>query len=431
MESTAEGKKYQVGTGTGIFLLIVLCLLQLSDWADRSILSISLQAIKDSFNLTDAQAGLLPSLLQFGIAILTVPAAMLADRLARRKVIMAMSIVWSIFTLTTGMAQQVWHLFISRFMVGAGEAGYQPAGQAWIGIAFRKEIRSRVLAIFLMCNPLGLALGMFIGGLLLTATGDWRPAFFIFGFPGILLAFLVLFLPDYRSVKQAGEAVFSKAYFKGWGPLLKIKSYSLYIIASIFIYFIVFAGPSWVPTLVMRTYELDAAKVGTPLAAVGLLMLLAPVGGLLADRWHKRNPLGRPLFTIIMLFLALASALGYMLTIGKLPFNQWLIFYALTQFFNALVLPAVLTLPHDVTPVGMRATAIGIQTLVAQLLGGMLGPVFVGYVSDLLGGGAEGIRMGLMWTLPIAAMAFVFIFIMLRYYKADSARISDEVMAER
>ena len=59
---------------------------------------LSLQAIKGSFNLTDAQAGMLPSLLQVGVAVFLIPAAVLADRFARRKVIMVMSLIWSAFT---------------------------------------------------------------------------------------------------------------------------------------------------------------------------------------------------------------------------------------------------------------------------------------------------------------------------------------------
>jgi MFS family permease len=91
----------------------------------------------------------------------------------------------------------------------------------------------------------------------------------------------------------------------------------------------------------------------------------------------------------------------------------------------------LITLPHDFVPVGIRSTAIGIQTLFAQLLGGMLGPVFVGAVSDALGGGAHGIQWGLIYATPIAAMSIVFILIMTRYYRSDCAGISDAVLAER
>jgi MFS transporter, Spinster family, sphingosine-1-phosphate transporter len=431
MNAIPEDKEFQVGKGSSILIIVVLSLLQLSDWGNRAILSISLQAIKETFKLTDAQAGLLPSLLQFGIAIMTVPAAILADRLTRRKVIMVMSLIWSIFTLTTGLAQQIWHMFVSRFMVGAGEAGYQPAGQTWLGVVFRKEIRSRVMAVFLMFQPLGMALGLFVGGFLLTATKDWRPAFYIFGLPGIILAFMVLFLPDYKVVKEPGETLLSKAYFKDWGKLFKIKSYRLYIIATVFLYFIAFAAPSWVPTLLIRTYNLEPVKAGGIIAAISLVILLAPAGGFLADRWQKRSNIGRPLFTIVMIFLFLVGYLAASITVGAIPFRWWMILYGFMTLCSGFVLPAVITLPHDFVPVGIRSTAIGIQTLIAQLLGGMFGPIFVGAVSDALGGGAHGVKWGLVWAVPIAALSMIFIIIMLRYYHSDSANISDAVLAER
>jgi len=239
-----QEKTYKVGRGTAITVLIVLSILQLSDWADRSILAISLQTIKSAFNLTDAEAGMLPSLLMAGIAVFTLPAAMLADRFARRKLIMGMALIWSAFTMITGLAVQVWHLLLARFMVGTGEAGYQPAGQTWLGLTFPKEIRTRILALFMMCQPLGMALGLVLGGLLLNATHDWRTAFFIFGIPGIIMAFVVIFLPDYKASREQGEGVLSKVYFRQWGELFKIKSYWLFIISSTLIYFMIFSFQS-------------------------------------------------------------------------------------------------------------------------------------------------------------------------------------------
>jgi hypothetical protein len=88
-------------------------------------------------------------------------------------------------------------------------------------------------------------------------------------------------------------------------------------------------------------------------------------------------------------------------------------------------------LVHDVIPVPVRAVAVGIMLTVAQLGGGVLGPVFVGIVSDATGGGAQGIVNGLFWTIPVAALSIVTTLLMIKYYAKDSARISDVVMAER
>ncbi len=390
--------------------------MQLSDWADRSILAISLQAIKTSFNLTDAQAGMLPSLLQVGVALFLIPSAVLADRFARRKVIMGMALIWSAFTIVTGLAAQLWHLLVARFMVGTGEAGYQPAGQTWLGLTFPKEIRTRIMAIFMMCMPIGVAMGLFVGGYLLNATGDWRMAFFVFGIPGIILAIIAFFLPDYKAAKQEGEGALSKAYFRQWGQLFKIKSYWLFIISTMFLYFMIFAQQAWIPTVLMRAYDMNPLSVGTAMGAVMLINLIAPLGGFLADRWQMRSKIGRPLFMVTVTFLGLAAVLAAVLVVGKVSFQAWLPLYITATLILACMSPVMNVLVHDVIPVPVRAVAVGIMLAIAQLGGGVLGPVFVGIVSDATGGGAQGIINGLFWTVPVAALSIVTTLIMTRYY---------------
>ena len=431
MDVSVREKQYKVGTRTAVIILVMLSLLQLLDFADRSVLAIGLDAIKKTFSLTDAQAGMLPSLLNLGIAIMVIPTALLADRFARRKVIMAMSFIWSIFTLTTGLAVQIWHLFISRFMVGAGEAGYQPAGQTWLTVTFPKEQRGRVMAVFMAFFPIGTAVGLIVGGWLLTVTGDWRTAFFAFGIPGMILALLVLLLPDYKAVKQQGEGVLSKNFFNDWGEIFKIKTYVIYLCASAFIYMITLGGVAWVPVLLMRSYDMSAMNAGIVLALASLISLLAPLAGLAADRWQKRNRVGRLLFAVVAVLCYVAGHIGYSLLAGDIPIAFWVAIYLFYSLSMMAVAPSFAVLPHDVVPVKVRSTAIGTQTLISQLLGGMLGPVIVGAVSDALGGGAYGVKMGLFWIAPGAIISVVLVLVMMRYYPAESAKISDTVEAER
>jgi MFS family permease len=431
LQEEAQEKTYRVGRGAAIAILVVLCLLQLSDWADRSILNISLQAIKDSFKLTDAQAGMLPSLLQVGVAVFLIPAAVLSDRFARRKVIMVMSLVWSAFTVVTGLATQVWHLMVARFMVGSGEGGYQPAGQTWLGLTFPKDIRTRIMAIFMMCMPFGVAMGLFVGGAVLNATHDWRIAFFIFGFPGMVLAIIALFLPDYKAARKEGEGALSKAYFKQWGEIFRIKSYWLFIISTTLLYFMIFAIQAWIPTLILRAYtDMNTLQVGIAMGGVGLLNIIAPFAGLLADRWQMHSKIGRPLFLAVATFLGLSAVLASVLFVGKVPFSAWLPFYIVSTLIMAFMNPVMNVLVHDVTPVPVRATAVGIMLAISQLGGGVIGPVFVGAISDATGGGSQGIVNGVIWTIPVAALSIVTTLILTKYYAADSARISDAVMAE-
>ena len=425
-----EQKEYHASKGAAITILVVLCLVQMLDWADRSILSIALPSIKQQFNLTDSQAGLLPSLLTLAISLFAIPAAMLADRIARRKVIMVMDIIWSMATLLTGFATQTWHLLVARFMVGAGEAGYIPAGQTWIGVTFPKNMRSRIMGIFTAFNPIGLAVGLLVGGVLIKATGNWQVPFYVFGVPGLILAGIVFFLPDYKVAKQQGEGLLSKAYFKDWGTVFKIRSFWFNVASLTFMYFGVYAMMAWAPSLVMRAYKMDTAAAGTTMGLLGLLYLVGPLGGFIADKWWLRDKNGRPLFVAICVALDIALGVPLWLSVG-MPFAWWIALYAAISMIIAFAQPVSQTVIHDIAPVGVRATSIGTQALITQLLGSSLGPVFVGAVSDAMGGGVVGLQTGLVWATLVGVLGVVSLLFMTKYYPADCAKVSDTVLAEK
>ena len=425
-----EEKKFEVSGGSAITILIILSLLWLINFSDRSIMSVVLEAVKLDLHLTDAQAGSLAAVLTAGIAILTIPASVFGDRWARRKVITVMAVIWSAATLATAFCVNMGQMLVARFLVGAGEAGYSPVGQAWLSVSFRKEIRSLILGIFFAFSQLGMVVGLVLGGWLLTTTGDWRVPFYIFGIPGIILAFIVLFLPDYKTVKEQGEAVLSKKYFKSWSDIFKCKSYLLTTISGIFFLTTVVAVTVWTPTILMRAYNMTAAEAGRSYGLVSLVLLLAPLGGFIADRWQKRNKSGRPLFMTLTVFLALIFLGAAFVSIGQ-PVELFLALLAAGTFFVALNLPVGFTVVNDVITPGLRSTALGISVLVMQLLGATLGTVAVGAISDRLGGGASGLQWGLIWTIPVFALTIVTNLILVKYYFEDSARCSDLVYAEK
>ena len=181
----------------------------------------------------------------------------------------------------------------------------------------------------------------------------------------------------------------------------------------------------------MRAYNASPLTVGTALAGLSLIYIVAPFGGFLADRWQLRNKAGRPLFLVVISFLVLPAILASILTVGKVQFQTWLFIYGTASLLIACAYPVLTVLVHDVIPVPVRSTAIGIQLTISQLLGGVSGPLLVGMISDATGGGAQGITNGLLWTIPVATLSILTSFIITRYYGADSARISDLVLAER
>jgi MFS family permease len=135
-----EKTKYQVGGRGAVFVLIVLFLLYILNFADRAIMAIALEPMKKALDLTDAQVGTTQSIFFLGVGLLMIPGAIFVERWSRRKTLGWMAIIWSLATLATGLGTRLWHLLAARFVVGVGEAGYNPGGTSWLSLAFSKRV---------------------------------------------------------------------------------------------------------------------------------------------------------------------------------------------------------------------------------------------------------------------------------------------------
>src|SRR5579872_1498117 len=113
---------FTVGGPRAAYVLVICSLLYAIQYADWQVMAVVLQPMKLDLGLDDSQVGLVGSLYFVGIIICTLPAAHLIDTWSRSKMIAIMAVVWSGFTLLTGMAGGVAALLIARLGVGVGEA---------------------------------------------------------------------------------------------------------------------------------------------------------------------------------------------------------------------------------------------------------------------------------------------------------------------
>jgi AAHS family 4-hydroxybenzoate transporter-like MFS transporter len=148
--------------------------------------------IKD-WHLTRPQLGPVVSMGLFGLMLGALFVAPLADRLGRRPMIIASTIMFGVFTLATAFAQDLNHLLILRFLTGLGLGGCMPNA-----IALTAEYapnRQRSLLVMIMFN--GFTLGSLSGGLIsaqLVPEFGWRAVFLVGGLLPLVLAPLFFFL---------------------------------------------------------------------------------------------------------------------------------------------------------------------------------------------------------------------------------------------
>ena len=274
-------------------ILIVCFLLYMINFMDRQVLSVVLEPMKQDLGLSDTQAGMLQSGFFLSMALLTFPASYMVDRWSRRKALALMAVIWSIFTYVTGLGKSFVGVLLPRVLTGVGEAGFPPAGSAMISAAYSPQARSRALGIFNAAIPLGASLGTILGGFLAQQQGSWRSPFFIFAVPGIILGIAAFFLKDYKSVSATDESGKKKNMFSAPLAVMKIPTLRWLYLGYAMQLAMTMAFIVWGPAFLMRAQNLDVAKAGAIMGGIGLLGVIgAPLGGVVADIWQKKNRAG-------------------------------------------------------------------------------------------------------------------------------------------
>src|ERR1700716_139899 len=169
--------------------------INLLNYMDRWVASAAGPLIQNELQINDALFGLLGTAFLLVYAVAAIPFGYWGDRGARRVVIGVGVAIWSIATLFTGFARNYLQLFLSRAVVGIGEASYYPAGTSLLSDYFPKHQRGRAMSIWGAGSTFGIAVG-FAGGGFIAEKFGWRSAFFFAAIPGILFALLAFGLRE-------------------------------------------------------------------------------------------------------------------------------------------------------------------------------------------------------------------------------------------
>lgn len=116
--------------------------LLISDYMSRQVLNAVFPLLKQEWQLSDSQLGLLSGIVALMVGLLTFPLSLLADRIGRIKSLTFMAVMWSLATLGCAVAENYQQMFIARFLVGVGEAAYGSVGIAVVVAVFPREMRA-------------------------------------------------------------------------------------------------------------------------------------------------------------------------------------------------------------------------------------------------------------------------------------------------
>lgn len=393
------------GAWVTLFFIFVVAVF---NYLDRYVLSILLPAIKAELTLTDTQLGGIAAIFTISYVLLGIPIARLGDRYSRKTIISVSMAVWSVMTVACGFAQGLTQLAVARVMVGVGEAGSTPSSHSMISDYFPARMRARALAIFALGGPVGLIIGFILAGWLVE-TYSWRIAFIALGIPGVLAAglfFIVVKEPirgNADSKEREKEADESPQFLTTVKTLLGSPTFRNLSIATGLHTVVFSAAVSWLPSYFVRSFEMSMSEVGLWLAmSLGLSQLIGTfTAGVLTDLMVARDP--RWFCWIPALSMVLSAPL-LVIAFGTDSAVLSATLLAAAFLINSFRGPGTFAAIQSIAHVRMRAMAVAILIVIASLIGGLIGPVFTGWLSDYFV--ANFGNDSLKWSLMIVSGVF-------------------------
>lgn len=360
----------------------MLLLGNLVNFYDRAVPAILLEPIRKEWNLSDLELGLIPATFTVVFAIACIPLGRLADRTSRKAIMGFGLIAWSAFTALGAASWSFGSFLVTRIAVGIAEASYQPSAIPMVADLFPSNKRSRAIGVFALGLPLGLTLAFFTVGALAQLFGSWRAPFVVAMFPGLVIAVLVFMIREpargSAEVVQVSRAEIAHPMRK----VLGIRTMLWLFVAGAASNFAAYATYSFMVPLIQRYFELNlqqaAVSTGIIVGLTGVVGLTS--GGWIADRLHGAQ-VNRLLFGGISVAIASVGA-WYALSLGREQAALFVMVFAgawlLQHAYYVSVLPAI----QDVVDPRLRGTAMAIYFAVINIMGGALGPLVVGHLSD-------------------------------------------------
>ncbi len=423
-DSLPDVDEFTVSRGELIYATTLIALASGFNFLDRSGLAILIEPIKQEFELTDTQMGILTGFaFSLTYAVFAIPLARLADTRNRVRLLSACIAVWSVATVLAGTVNSFLQMALTRVVVGIGEAGGNPTSVSMLGDYYTPETRTRGLSFFNLGAGAGGTLGLALIGYIADQFG-WRVAFFAMGLPGILLA--VLILTTLREPVRGRYQDPSLSYDTdiGWFTAVREVSSRWTMRHLLIAYGIVSFGGSgvgaWFGAFFMRTHHLTLTEVG---AVVGLIVGLSSLAGTLLGalytpmlvrrdrRWELWLP-GIVYSVIVPVYMFVFYSDDIILVYLALGFSS---------FAAATTVGAILSSMQSVLPAHLRAMGMALIMFAVNFIGAGLGPLLIGWASDLLTPefGLDGLRYALMIGVAIIGWGTVHFFFATKHQQRE------------
>ena len=355
-----------------------------------------------------------------------IPSNLLLCRFGARRWLSRIMVTWGLLAMAMLLVRTPWEFYTVRFLLGMAEAGFFPGIIFYLMQWFPPHLRARAISRFYISLPLSsVFMGSIAGALFhldgLLGLSGWQWLFLVEGLPALLLGIVFFFcLPDtpanapwltpderrwiidsvHNDPSLSGARSHSVSTALADTRVWQLGLFQMFMLASSYAYTFV------APDIVQRVTHLSTTRVGFIVAALGLLGVAAMLGNAAySDRIQRRTPNTTYARYMHIIPWALLISVGFLacgLSSTSLPTIASL--GLLVIAYNAMQGP-LWSLPASFFQ--GRSAAAGIATInMIGMIGGFLGPYFIGIAKDLTGDYQRGL---LLMSLPMLFGAAIMI----------------------
>ncbi len=398
------------------------------DAFDAMLYSLVLALLMRDLGMSKTVAGSLGTLTLLASGIGGVLFGFLADRIGRKRALMASIVTYSVCSFASGLAVSIKMLAATRFVLGLGMGGEWNTGATLVAESWPTELRAKAIAMVQSSWALGFAAAALVAGPVARYFG-WRAVFFVGILPALVTLWIRRGVPESEmwEERQSDERKFppfdklragflaKNARNGAPGPGGAGRAVTSYVSTS---FWTIFRPPYLKPTLALLMFNffglfawwglftwippylsLPVEQGGRGFGVIGMTTLMVVLNvfgmfpgyisfGWVADRLGRRKAVF--LYTIAAALLiplyAAARSPGVLLVLG-----------AAVAFFGTGIFSGSGIIGSEIFPTAVRARALGVTYNGARALSA-LAPLVIGRV---------GQAKGLGWAFYLCAAGYL------------------------
>ncbi|MHA1339187.1 MAG: MFS transporter [Promethearchaeota archaeon] len=384
-----------------VYIIIVLILISLFNYIDRSILAPNYNLVMAEFHINQSQMGFVSTLFTTTAAFFTVFFGYLTDRVNRKWLLFFGSLEYSIFTILTANSTSYSTLLAYKFLTGFGIGVILPVSYSMVSDLFKSTSRGKVFSIFAIALNIGDALGAIIAGTY-GEMGDWRSPFIIVGGINLISAFLLIPIknPKIAATEEVLEDILSEEGVE-YSYKIKIKDLK-YVYTRKTNFFLIINFIDNIPGGIILYWSITwlNSERGIPKDIASTIFILAAAfslfgslaGGFFGDKWFRKDKRARVKISMLAMifevpFLIIAVSLNFHFSststlddvLGDPVFFISFLCFGIFFFIDSWIGPNWYATIIDVNLPEHRGTMLSLANLV-DAIGAGIGPLLGGTI---------------------------------------------------